>query len=80
MTRPTHNFPVTPPHWGTRAKLTLPNARHLVVPAAGQDPDLELHGSVEFGAGARVRGDGLQPDDVLLSEARFRLDLLRRQA
>lgn len=45
-------------------------------PLVGQDPDLELHGFVDFGTGARVSDDPLQPDDVLLSEARFRLDLL----
>ena len=44
-------------------------------PAAAQAPDIELHGFAEFGAGARVRDDPRQPDDILLSEARFRLEL-----
>jgi len=48
----------------------------VAMPAAGQDGDLEIHGFVEFGAGARIQDDALQPDQVLLSEARFRMDLL----
>jgi len=44
-------------------------------PALPQDLPFELHGFVEFAVGARVVNDPLQPDDLLLSEARFRLDL-----
>ncbi len=44
-------------------------------PAAAQDPDIELYGFAEFGVGARVRDDPQQPDGILLSEARFRLEL-----
>jgi hypothetical protein len=45
----------------------------FATPASAQD--VELHGFVDFGAGARVVDDPLQPDDLLLSEARFQLDL-----
>lgn len=48
----------------------------VATPAAAQDSDLEIHGFVDFGAGTRVQDDPLQPDDLLLNEARFRLDLL----
>ena len=48
----------------------------VAMPSAGQDADLEIHGFVDFAAGTRVQDDGLQPDGVLLSEARFRMDLL----
>ena len=44
-------------------------------PAAAQDPGVEIHGFAEFGVGARVSDDPLQPDDILLSEARVRLEL-----
>ncbi len=43
-------------------------------PAQAQDWGVDLHGFAEFGVGARVRNDPLQPDDILLSEARFRLE------
>ena len=44
-------------------------------PAAAQDQGVEIHGFAEFGAAARVRHDPIQPDDILMSEARFRLEL-----
>lgn len=44
-------------------------------PAIAQDFPVELHGFVEFALGTRVSNDPLQPDDLLVSEARFRLDL-----
>lgn len=44
-------------------------------PLQAQYPDVELHGFVDFGAAARVVEDPLQPDELLLSEARFQLDL-----
>jgi hypothetical protein len=50
-------------------------ALFATAPAAAQDLDVELHGFAEFGAGTRVRDDRLQPDDIVLSEARFRLEL-----
>lgn len=40
-----------------------------------QDPVIEFHGMLEVGVAARVRADPLQPDDLVLGEARFRLDL-----
>ena len=43
-------------------------------PAGAQDP-VELYGFVEFGVGSRLRDDPQQPDDILLNEARFRLEL-----
>lgn len=50
-------------------------ALFAATPAAAQDPGVELHGFAEFGVGSRVRDDPLQPDDILLNEARFRLEL-----
>ncbi|MCH8811515.1 MAG: hypothetical protein IID07_06760 [Gemmatimonadetes bacterium] len=43
-------------------------------PAAAQDLGVDLHGFAEFGVGTRIRDDPLQPDDILMSEARFRLE------
>ena len=59
------------------AKLAFWVAAALLTaaPAAAQDPGVELHGFAEFGVGARVGDDPLQPDDILLSEARVRLEL-----
>ena len=45
----------------------------IAAPATAQD--VELHGFADFGVGARVVDDPLQPGDVLLDEARFQLDL-----
>jgi hypothetical protein len=44
-------------------------------PARAQDSDVELHGFAEFGVATRVRADVLQPNDLVLSEARLQLDL-----
>lgn len=41
----------------------------------GQGAPFELHGFGEVGLAGRVTDDPLQPDDFLLSEVRFRLDL-----
>jgi hypothetical protein len=38
-------------------------------------PTVEIHGFVETAAAARVTEDDTQPDDVVLGEVRFRLDL-----
>ncbi|HUP52294.1 MAG TPA: porin [Longimicrobiales bacterium] len=45
----------------------------LALPAAAQD--VELYGFADFGVGARVVADALQPGDLLLNEARFQLGL-----
>jgi len=55
------------------AALATMAALFAVAGAAAQD--VELHGFADFGAAARVVEDPLQPDDVLLGEARFQLDL-----
>ncbi len=47
----------------------------FATPLQAQFSDVELHGFVDFGAAARVVSDPLQPDDLLLSEVRFQLDL-----
>ena len=56
----------------------------LVSPVLAQDDwadwdeselPVEIHGFVEAAAGGRVVEDPAQPDDLLLNEARFRLDL-----
>ena len=46
-----------------------------VSPLAAQYADVELHGFAEFGASSRVVNDPLQPDDLVLSEVRFQLDV-----
>jgi hypothetical protein len=56
-----------------RLATTLASFLVLASPAAAQD--LELHGFADFGVGARVVADALQPGDLLLNEARFQLDL-----
>jgi hypothetical protein len=48
-------------------------AAALLAPLAAQDA--ELHGFAEAGAATRVVSDALQPNDLLLSEVRFQLDL-----
>lgn len=40
-----------------------------------EDLPVEIHGFAEAAAASRVTGDPLQPDDFILAEARFRLDL-----
>jgi hypothetical protein len=57
----------------TRLATVLAAAAALASPVAAQD--VELHGFADFGVGARVVADALQPNDLLLSEARFQLDL-----
>ncbi|GMR12145.1 MAG: hypothetical protein BMS9Abin29_0333 [Gemmatimonadota bacterium] len=47
----------------------------IATPVVAQDPLVELHGMLELGVAGRVRADPLQPDDLVLGEARFRLDL-----
>ena len=50
-------------------------APFAATPVVAQDLDVEVHGFAEFGAGTRLRDDPLQDDDILLNEARFRLEL-----
>ena len=57
------------------AGLVLAVGLGLAPEARAQLSDVELHGFVDFGAAARVVDDPLQPDDLLLSEVRFQLDL-----
>lgn len=59
--------------WLAATALTL--AALSPAEARAQYDDVEVHGFVEFGAGARVVADALQPDDILLEEARLQLDL-----
>ena len=59
----------------TRLAPWVATALFAVTPVAAQDLGVDLHGFAEFGVGARVRDDPLQPDDILLNEARFRLEL-----
>lgn len=54
----------------------------LAAPVVGQDDwdepadlPIEIHGFVEGAVGARIVDDPTQPDDFLVNEARFRLDL-----
>lgn len=61
---------------GTRvAGIVLAAGVALAPSLEAQLSDVELHGFAEFGVASRVVDDPLQPDEVLLSEARFQLDL-----
>lgn len=61
--------------WVAVALFATSAAAVAPTPATAQDLGVEVHGFAEFGAGTRVRDDPLQPDDILMSEARFRLEL-----
>jgi hypothetical protein len=57
------------------ASLTTALAASLALPIPAAAQDVELHGFADFGVGARVVADALQPGDLLLNEARFQLEL-----
>ncbi|MEE9244713.1 MAG: hypothetical protein V3U63_00805, partial [Gemmatimonadota bacterium] len=51
------------------------SARTAVAQDDWDEAAVEIHGFVEAATASRVTGDPTQPDDFLLGEARFRLDL-----
>jgi hypothetical protein len=59
----------------TRLAVWIAAVLFAATPAVAQDLGVDLHGFAEFATGARVRDDPLQEDDILLNEARFRLEL-----